>query len=56
MLRLLEEWRENLNKNFAVEGVLMDLSKALTVFLMIIYLENLRYMVLISCIINILIS
>ena len=28
MLRLLEEWRENLNKNFVVERVLMDLSKA----------------------------
>ena len=28
MLRLLEEWRENLYKNFVVEGVLMDLSKA----------------------------
>ena len=28
MIRLLEEWRENLDKNYVVGGVLMDLSKA----------------------------
>ena len=28
MIRLLEEWRENLDKNYVVRGVLMDLSKA----------------------------
>ena len=28
MLRHLEEWRENLDKNYVVGGVLMDLSKA----------------------------
>ena len=28
MIRLLEEWRENLDKNHVVGGVLMDLSKA----------------------------
>ena len=28
MVRLLGEWRENLEKNFVVGGVLMDLSKA----------------------------
>ena len=27
ILRPLEEWRENLGKNYVVEGVLMDLSK-----------------------------
>ena len=27
MIRLLEEWRENLHNNYVVEGVLMDLSK-----------------------------
>ena len=27
MIRLLEEWRENLDKNYVVGGVLMDLSK-----------------------------
>ena len=29
MIRILEEWRENLDKNYVVGGVLMDLSKAL---------------------------
>ena len=28
IIRLLEEWRENLDKNYVVGGVLMDLSKA----------------------------
>ena len=28
MLRFLEEWREKLDKNYVVGGVLMDLSKA----------------------------
>ena len=28
MVRYLEEWRENLDKNYIVGGVLMDLSKA----------------------------
>ena len=28
MIRLLEEWRENLDKNYVVGGVLIDLSKA----------------------------
>ena len=28
MIRLLKEWRENLDKNYVVRGVLMDLSKA----------------------------
>ena len=28
MIRLLEEWRENLDKSYVVGGVLMDLSKA----------------------------
>ena len=28
MIRLLEEWRENLDKNYVAGGVLMDLSKA----------------------------
>ena len=28
LIRLLEEWRENLDKNYVVGGVLMDLSKA----------------------------
>ena len=28
MIRLLEEWRENLDKKYVVGGVLMDLSKA----------------------------
>ena len=28
MIRLLEEWKENLDKDYVVEGVLMDLSKA----------------------------
>ena len=28
LIRLLEEWRENLDNNFTVEGVLMDLLKA----------------------------
>ena len=28
MVRYLEEWRENLGKNYIVGGVLMDLSKA----------------------------
>ena len=28
VVRLLEEWRENLDKNYVVGGVLMDLSKA----------------------------
>ena len=28
MIRLLEEWRENLDKNYDVGGVLMDQSKA----------------------------
>ena len=28
MIRLLEEWKENLDKNYVVGGVLMDLSKA----------------------------
>ena len=28
MIRLLEEWRENLDKSYATGGVLMDLSKA----------------------------
>ena len=28
MIRLLEEWRENLDKNYVIGGVLMDLSKA----------------------------
>ena len=28
MLSILEEWRENLNINYVVEGVLMDLFKA----------------------------
>ena len=28
MIRLLQEWRENLDKNYVVGGVLMDLSKA----------------------------
>ena len=28
MIRLLEEWRENLDKNYVVGGVSMDLSKA----------------------------
>ena len=28
MIRPLEEWKENLNKNYVVGGVLMDLSKA----------------------------
>ena len=28
IIRLLEEWRENLDKNYVVGAVLMDLSKA----------------------------
>ena len=28
MIMLLEEWRENLDKNYVVGGVLIDLSKA----------------------------
>ena len=28
MIRLLEKWRENLEKTYVVGGVLMDLSKA----------------------------
>ena len=28
LIRLLEEWKENLDNNFTVGGVLMDLSKA----------------------------
>ena len=28
MIRLLEEWRGNLDKNYVAGGVLMDLSKA----------------------------
>ena len=28
LIRLLEEWRENLDKNFIVGAVLMDLSEA----------------------------
>ena len=28
LIRLLEEWREKLDKNFVVSAVLMDLSKA----------------------------
>ena len=28
MIRLLEEWRENLDKNYVVGGILIDLSKA----------------------------
>ena len=28
MIRLLEKWRENVNKNHVVRGVLMDLSRA----------------------------
>ena len=27
LIRLLEEWRENIDNNFTVGGVLMDLSK-----------------------------
>ena len=27
LIRLLEEWRENIDNNFTVRGVLMDLSK-----------------------------
>ena len=29
LIRLLEEWREDLDNNFVVRGVFMDLSKAL---------------------------
>ena len=29
LIRLLEEWKEDLDNNFVVRGVLMDLSKAL---------------------------
>ena len=45
MIRLLEEWRENLDKNYAAGGVLMDLSKAFDCAHMIFYLQNLLHMV-----------
>ena len=45
MIRLLEEWRENLDKSYVVGGVLMDLPKAFDCVLMIFYLQNLLHMV-----------
>ena len=40
MIRLLEEWRENLDKNYVIGGVLMDLSKAFDCVLHDLLLAN----------------
>ena len=44
MIRFLEEWREHLNKDYVVGGVLMDSSKAFDYVLMNFYLQNLLHM------------
>ena len=41
IIRLLEEWRENLDKNYAVGEVLMDLSKAFDCVALDLLLEKL---------------
>ena len=41
MIRLLEEWRENLDKNCVIGGVSMDLSKAFDCFPNVLLLAKL---------------
>ena len=40
LLRILEKWREHLDNNIIVRGILMDLSKVLIALHMISYLLN----------------